>query len=128
VISFKEVIERLHMEALSSTGALDRPVAGGYAADLLSCAIKSAKRDFLWVTLQSHLNVVAVASLLGLAGVIITEGNRPDQETLARAENEGVILAVTPRDTFTVVAELASIGIQGGAASKGDGLPGGGRC
>jgi hypothetical protein len=80
-----------------------RQVAGGYASDLLSCAMKGAKKDSIWVTLQSHLNVVAVASLLGLAGVIITEGNDPDQETLTRAENEGVVLMVTPKTTFAVV-------------------------
>ena len=74
----KEIIEKLNLQAVSSAGLADRSVAGGYAADLLSCAMKSAKKDYLWVTLQSHLNVVAVASLLDLAGVIITEGNRPD--------------------------------------------------
>ena len=83
MIPLKEIIEKLKLEPVSSTPSVDRPVAGGYASDLLSCAIKGAKKDSVWVTLQSHLNVVAVASLLGLAGVIITEGNRPDQETLA---------------------------------------------
>ena len=113
MISLKEVIERLKAEPLSSIHAANRQVTGGYASDLLSCVIKNAKRDSLWVTLQSHLNVVAVASLLGLAGVIITEGNRPDQDTLSKAENEGVILMTTPKSTFTVVAELALIGVKG---------------
>ena len=88
-------------------------VAGGYASDLLSCAMKGAKKDFVWVTLQAHLNVVAVASLIGLGGVIISEGNRPDQETLARAESEGVVLMATPKTTFTTVTELTSLGVQG---------------
>jgi hypothetical protein len=113
MISLGAVIEELKLEPLSSIHSLDRQVAGGYASDLLSCAIKGAKKDSVWVTLQSHLNVVAVASLLGLAGVIITEGNRPDQETLSRAENEGVVLMVTSRSTFTVVGELTSLGIRG---------------
>jgi len=92
--SLKEIIEKLHLEAVSSDYRIERSVAGGYAADLLSCAMKSAKKDCLWVTLQSHINVVAVASLLNLAGVIITEGNRPDHETIARAEKEGVALFI----------------------------------
>ncbi len=111
--SLKEIVERLGLETVSSASLTDRPVAGGYAADLLSCAIKSAKKDYLWVTLQSHLNVVAVASLLGLAGVIITEGNRPDPETIARAEEEKVSLIVTPKTTFTVVGELTLLGVRG---------------
>jgi DRTGG domain len=113
MISLGEIIEKLKVEPVSSVPSADRSVIGGYAADLLSCAMKSAKKDFIWVTLQSHLNVVAVASLLGLAGVIITEGNRPDQETVARAENEGVTLMVTPKTTFTVVGELTLLGVRG---------------
>ena len=113
MISLKEVIERLKAEPLSCIHSANRQVTGGYASDLLSCVIKGAQKDSLWVTLQSHLNVVAVASLLGLAGVIITEGNRPDQDTLSKAENEGVILMTTPKSTFTVVGELTSMGVKG---------------
>jgi hypothetical protein len=115
MISLKEIIEKLNLEPLTSKRSLDHQVASGYASDLLSCAIKGAKKDAVWVTLQSHLNVVAVASLLGLSGVIMTEGNRPDPETLATAETEGVILMVTPKTTFTVVGELTSLGLKGEA-------------
>lgn len=113
--SLKEIIEKLGLESVSSASLTNRPVAGGYAADLLSCAMKGAKKDYLWVTLQSHLNVVAVSSLLNLAGVIITEGNRPDSETIARAEEEKVPLIVTPKTTFTVVGELMLLGVRGGS-------------
>ncbi len=113
MISLKEVIEKLKVEPVSSIQSLDRRVAGGYASDLLSCVIKGAKKHSVWVTLQSHVNVVAVASLLGLAGVIITENNRPDRETLNRAENEGVILMITPKSTYTVVGQLTTLGIKG---------------
>jgi hypothetical protein len=108
-----EIIEKLGLEMVSSARLTNRPVAGGYAADLLSCAMRGAKKDYLWVTLQSHLNVVAVASLLNLAGVIITEGNRPDPETLARAEEEKVPLMVTSKTTFKVVGELTLLGVRG---------------
>ncbi len=113
MISVKEIVEKLHLEAVSSADALDRPVAGGYASDLLSCVMKGAKKDDVWVTLQSHVNVVAVASLIGLAGVILTEGNRPDQEALSRAESEGVVLLLTPRTTYSVVGDLNALGIKG---------------
>jgi len=113
MISLKEIIEKLSLETLTSAGGADRPVRGGYAADLLSCAMKNARQDELWVTLQCHLNVVAVASLINLAGVIITEGNRPDAEAVARAEQEGVVLMATPKTTYTVVSELALLGVKG---------------
>ncbi len=113
MISVKEIVEKMRLEAVSSGRSLDRPVVGGYASDLLSCVMKSAKKDYLWITLQSHVNVVAVASLIGLAAVIMTEGNRPDQETLNRAESEGVVLLLTPRTTYSVVGDLHDLGIKG---------------
>jgi hypothetical protein len=118
MISLKEIVEKLKVETLSSPRSLDRQVTSGYASDLLSCVLKGAKKDSIWVTLQSHLNVVAVASLLGLSGVIITEGGRPDPETLARAENEGVVLMATPKTNFTVVAELSSLGVKGATGEE----------
>ena len=113
MVGLKTVIEQLKLKAVTSTDLTDRPVAGGYASDLLSCAMRGAKKDFLWVTLQSHANVVAVASLLNLAGVIITEGNQPAPETVAQAEKEKVILLLTPKDTFSVIGQLTNLGIGG---------------
>ncbi len=113
MIGLNTVIEKLKLEMVSAIEEVNRPVEGGYASDLLSCAMRGAKKNFLWVTLQSHINVVAVASLANLAGVIITEGNRPSLETIAQADKEGVILLLTPQNTFSVVGHLTSLGISG---------------
>jgi hypothetical protein len=48
----------------------------------------------------------------------MTEGNRPDPETLSKAENEGVVLMVTPKTTFTVVGELTLLGLKGEAEER----------
>ena len=71
-------------------------MTGGYTSDLLSCAMAGAAKGNLWVTLQGHLNVVAVASLNELAGVIVTEGKPVTAETAGKAEEEGVVLLQTP--------------------------------
>jgi hypothetical protein len=112
MIRLMQIAQELDLEILAGK-ALSRPVAGGYAGDLLSSVMAKAGPDFIWVTLQSHVNVVAVASMAQLAGVIITEGNRPDAETLERAEQEGTVLMSTRQTTFTVVAALASLGVRG---------------
>jgi hypothetical protein len=113
MISLKKVIEKLNLEPISAIETVNRPVIGGYASDLLSCAMRGAKKDYLWVTLQSHGNVVAVASLLNLAAVIITEGNRPGPEIISQAEKEGVVLLLSPKDTFSTIGELTAMGIAG---------------
>jgi hypothetical protein len=76
----------------------------------------AAPHHGLWVTLQAHANVVAVAALLELAAVILTEGVRPDDETLARAREQGVVLLATPLTTFEVVGRLWALGVRVPAA------------
>ena len=50
MISLKEITEKVNIKPLSSLRSLDRTVVGGYASDLLSCALRSAKKDSIWVT------------------------------------------------------------------------------
>jgi serine kinase of HPr protein (carbohydrate metabolism regulator) len=113
VHQLKELVAQLELEVLAGKELIDRPVRGGYASDMLSCVMKGGGKDVLWVTLQFHLNVVAVAGLLEMAAIVITEGNRPEAETIARAEREGVVLLATPRTTFTLVGQLSGLGVNG---------------
>lgn len=119
MISLSQAVQALGLEVLTGEELLDREVRAGYASDLLSCAMARAKEGCLWVTLQSHVNVVAVASLTNLAGVVVTEGRTPDPETLARAREEGVALLATPRTTFAVVSALGALGVPGVEALEG---------
>ncbi|RPI51655.1 MAG: serine kinase [Chloroflexi bacterium] len=97
-----------------SPGNVGREVTGGYASDLLSCAMAGAKAGNVWVTLQAHPNVVAVASLLDLAAVIVSEGVAPDLETIERAQENGVTVLGSPATTYALVARLAALGIPPG--------------
>ena len=87
------------------------PVSG-YASDLLSCVMAGARRKSIWVTLQAHANIVAVAALLDLSAVIVTEGVMPDPSAIAKADEEGVILLATPKSTFEVVGRLWEMGLR----------------
>ena len=71
-----------------------------------------AQRQGLWVTLQAHLNIVAVAALLDLSAIIITEGALPDGETIAKANEEGIPLLSTDKTTFEVVGRLWEEGVR----------------
>ncbi|NMC86582.1 MAG: hypothetical protein GYA58_14995 [Anaerolineaceae bacterium] len=84
----------------------------GYASDLLSCVMAGAVHGSVWVTLQAHANIVAVATLLDLSAVIITENAQPDAETIAKANQEGINLFSTPEQTFAIVGHLWALGLQ----------------
>lgn len=107
-----QIVAALGLEVLAGAEHLDRQVTGGYSSDLLSCAMAGAKHGDAWVTLQAHQNVVAVATLTDVACVIITEGARPDEASLTRAEAEGVVLLGTKLDSFATVARLVLLGVE----------------
>ncbi|MGB9886514.1 MAG: DRTGG domain-containing protein [Moorellales bacterium] len=102
----RDLVENLGLEVLTGASHLDREVTGGYVSDLLSDVIANALPGQVWLTIQTHQNVVAVASLVNLAGVILTAGKKPDGETLRRAESEGVPILGSPEPTFRVAGEL----------------------
>jgi hypothetical protein len=111
-MTVNEIVEQLNLSIVTSPD-LSREITGGYASDLLSCVMASAKSGNVWITLQAHPNVVAVASLLELSAVIITEGVSPDSETIHKAHAEGITLLSSRQDTYTVVGALAARGIKG---------------
>jgi len=112
-MTLQEIIEQLNLTRLTEHKDLGEivPVAG-YASDLLSCAMAGAKRQGIWVTLQAHVNIVAVAALLELSAIIVTEGATPDPDTIARANEAGIPLLVTNKSTFYVVGRLWELGLR----------------
>ncbi|MBL7065207.1 MAG: serine kinase [Anaerolineae bacterium] len=112
-MTLEELCRQLQLEVRAAPGKLGAEVTGGYAADLLSCVMAKARAGNVWVTLQSHPNVVAVASLIDLAGIIITEGVKPEATTIEKAEKEGIPILTTDLTTFTVVGRLFELGVLG---------------
>jgi hypothetical protein len=85
---------------------------GGYASDLLSCVMAGAQPDNVWVTLQAHMNVVAVASLREVAAVIITENAQPEPDVIAKANDQNVTLLSTSAPSYEVAGRLWEMGIR----------------
>ncbi len=111
MITLREIVDQVGLQVRTPEVNLMRPVTGGYAADLLSCVMAGAKRGNIWVTLQGHPNIVAVASLLELAAIVVTEEAPIEPHTLARAAEEGIVVLSTPQTTWAVVAALAALGV-----------------
>lgn len=93
--------------------AVRREILGGYASDLLSDVLGNCHEGDLWVTMQKHVNIVAVAQLRELAGIVLVGGRQPDAATLARAEEEHLPVISTDLPTFDVAGILYSLGVRG---------------
>jgi len=112
-MKLSEIVEKLNLKPLTVVQDYSRiEPSCGYASDLLSCVMSGAAHQSVWVTLQAHINIIAVASLLDLSGIIITEGAKPDDATLAKATEEGINLFSTEESTFAVVGQLWEMGMR----------------
>ena len=100
------IVEELKLEIKSRVSNPDKEVTGGYASDLLSDVIANAKKDSVWITLQIHKNIVGVAALKELAGIIIVNGRKPEKETIEKAEEEDIPIMVTKLPAFEIIGKL----------------------
>ena len=104
-------IPELRLEVKAGQKQLDRVVKGAYASDLLSHVMARAKEGNIWVTIQAHQNIVAVAALLNLAGIVIAGGIEPQADTLLKAEEEGIPILTTSLASFEVIGRLYALGV-----------------
>jgi len=111
-MKLEEIVRRLSLEVCAGADKLDQDVTGGYACDLLSYVMARAKEGNLWLTVQGHPNIVAVASLVNLAGVVVTEGAKLEPATLDKATQEGVPILTTPLPTYVVAGRLYGLGVR----------------
>ena len=84
-MNLAELVERLDLRVYSGREELARAVGGGYAGDLLSDVIAHGRKDHVWVTIQIHPNIIAVAVLKELAAIVLANGREPAAETVAQA-------------------------------------------
>lgn len=108
-----ELIQKLNLSVRSAKEHLEREVTGGYASDLLSDVLANGEEGNLWITLQVHHNIVAVASMKNFAGIILVNGREPEQDTIEKAETENIAIMVTELPTFVLVGRLYGLGVTG---------------
>lgn len=112
-MNLQDIITELKLETLTNPKEFNLVEPSSvYAADLLSCVMAGAEHRSVWITLQSHSNIVAVGSLLELSAIIITEGALPDQETISKANEEGIVMLSTSQPSFYVSGKLWEMGLR----------------
>jgi hypothetical protein len=103
---------RFNLELAAGSRGLHREVVGGYSGDLLSDVIANAMSGCIWLTIQSHQNIIAVAVLKELAAIVLVNGHAPDAATKAKAEEEGIPLLLSSASAYQLAGELYSAGIN----------------
>jgi len=109
----KELAERLDWDLKTRNVPAENEVKTGYASDLLSDVLANSIEGDLWVTRQSHLNIVAIAVMRDLSGILLVNGVEPDPDTVEKAVEKMVPIFQTRLPTFEVVGRLYQLGISG---------------
>ncbi len=101
-----EIVEKLGLKVFSGEKGLQNIITGGYVCDLLSDVMGHADRGNIWITLQTHKNVMAIASLKDLAAVIVVKGFEPENDTIEKSNEENVPILGTELDTFEITGKI----------------------
>jgi predicted transcriptional regulator len=105
----QELIDLLGLKPLSTFE--HREVNGVFISDMLSDVMAGAKSGNLWITVQTHKNIVPAANLVDVAAVIITNGKTVPPETVELANKHDIAILWTDAPTFDLVGRLYSLGL-----------------
>jgi len=111
-LKLSEIIEKLNLDVVVANELDDVDVVNGYTCDLLSEVMANCKKGTAWITVQSHLNIVAVATICGVSCIILANDHDYPQETIQKAEKEGVVLLKSKLNSYTISGELYKLGIK----------------
>ncbi len=105
-IKVSDIVKGLNLKVFCGEGGLDRSVSGGYVSDLLSDVMGRADEGQVWVTLQTHKNVMAIASLKELAAIVLVNNNKPADDTARQSNEENIPILGTSMGAFEVTGKI----------------------
>lgn len=106
-----EIVKALDLKEVTNCADLQREVKDGFTSDLLSVVMGEAEENMVWITMQGHINVPAVASLLGLSCVVVANSVRIEIATIERANSNKVAIFSTPLSSFKITGKLYELGL-----------------
>lgn len=107
-MNVRELAEKFNLSVVAGKSGLDRTINGGFSGDLLSEVMGKAGIGCVWLTVQAHQNIVAVAVLREMAAIVITGGGTPAPETIDKADIESIPVLTYPGSSFDLACLIGS--------------------
>ena len=105
-MTVQELVDILDLTVFCGKENLNREIKGGYTSDLLSDVMGHAKEGMIWITLQTHKNVLAIASLKELSAILLVKDSKPEDDMLEQAREEGIPVLGTSEQTFETTGKV----------------------
>jgi predicted transcriptional regulator len=101
-MNLEQLAHLLNFEILTGDINLEKVIKGGYVSDLLSDVIANAEEDSVWITVQRHINILGVAKLKDIVGIIIPRNLHVENEIIEKAKTEGIAILRDSRSSFEI--------------------------
>lgn len=112
-MTVQDLITITGAQNMTPTTDLTAEVSCGYTCDLLSWVMAHGEAGMAWITVQTHMNVIAVASLMEMAAVIVPEGIAMEDNSLVKAMEEGITVLQSNLTAYELCARMAQAGLPG---------------
>ncbi len=110
-MKISELAGKIEAEIITKNVDAEREVECGYTCDLLSWVMANGSEGMAWVTVQTHMNVIAVATLHDMSCVIIPEGIKVEDDVAAKADEEGIAILTSPLGAYDICGRMNACGI-----------------
>jgi len=107
-MNVKVLAEKLGLESLAMP-CPEKEIEGAYAGDLLSWVMGRAEEGCVWATIMTNINVIAVASLVGVAATVICEDSEVPEDIIATANEKSVNLFRTKLPIYEFCVEVSKL-------------------
>lgn len=107
----RDIVKELGLKVVAGDTGIDKNVEGVYIGDLLSLVMAKAESSNIWITIQTHINVMAVATLVDISAVLIAEGVEIDEATINKSNEEGIPLLKSDLSAYELACKLKEMGL-----------------
>lgn len=110
-MNVEALCKKIGAELICGGENIENELSGCYIGDLLSLAMSRVQKGNVWITIQTNINIAAVASLTEAGCILLCDGCRPDENTAERANREGIPILSSEKSAYELACELFGAGI-----------------
>ncbi len=112
-MQLSQIIQAMDLKVVSGDPDLPVEVDMAHISDILSDVMARGVKGAIWITKQTHMNVIAICYFKSLAAVILPDALEPDESVLSKAREKSILVLSTPFSTFEVAGRLYALGLRG---------------
>ncbi len=110
-MNLQQMVDDFGYTLLTPQVDLTAEVTSVNSCDLLSWVMANGLEDQAWITVQTHVNILAVAALLDMACIIIPSGIKVEQEVVDKAIEKEIALFTTEDDVYDIFKKFYEAGV-----------------